>query len=108
MLKKSAKAGFFFYKTLAKGGKLNIIEINFRGKKEVMMLLMRTFGVVLFLIGLWQFYATWKYHHFLTTKGTDNAFSPLALYYGFALGVVAFLLGLGLMISPQWMYGLIQ
>ena len=33
------------------------------------MLLMRIFGVVLFLIGLWQFYATWKYHHFLTTKG---------------------------------------
>lgn len=100
MLKKSAKAGFFFYKTLAKGGKLNIIEINFRGKKEVMMLLMRTFGGVLFLIGLWQFYATWKYHHFLTTKGTDNAFSPLALYYGLALGVIAFSLGLGLMISP--------
>ena len=72
-----------------------------------MMLLMRTFGGVLFLIGLWQFYATWKYHHFLTTKGTDNAFSPLALY-GLALGVIAFLLGLGLMISPQWMYGLIQ
>ncbi|WP_283601876.1 hypothetical protein [Ligilactobacillus aviarius] len=47
------------------------------------MLLMRIFGVVLFLIGLWQFYATWKYHHFLTTKGTDNVFSPLALYYGF-------------------------
>ena len=108
MLKKSAKAGFFFYKTLANDGKLNIIEINFRGKKEVMMLLMRILGIVLFLIGLWQFYATWKYHHFLTTKGTDNAFSPLALYYGFALGVVAFLLGLGLMISPQWMYGLIQ
>ena len=100
MLKKSAEADFFFYKTLAKDGKLNIIEINFRGKKEVMMLLMRTFGVVLFLIGLWQFYATWKYHHFLTTKGTDNAFSPLALYYGLALGVIAFSLGLGLMISP--------
>ena len=46
------------------------------------MLLMRILGIVLFLIGLWQFYATWKYHHFLTTKGTDNAFSPLALYYG--------------------------
>lgn len=51
-----------------------------------MTLLMRTFGVILFLIGLWQFYATWKYHHFLTTKGTDNAFSPLALYYGLVLG----------------------
>lgn len=93
---------------LVKDKKLNIIEINFGGKKEVMMLLMRIFGVVLFLIGLWQFYATWKYHHFLTTKGTDNAFSPLALYYGLALGIVVFLLGLGLMILPQWMYGLIQ
>lgn len=93
---------------LVKDKKLNIIEINFGGKKEVMMLLMRIFGVVLFLIGLWQFYTTWKYHHFLTTKGTDNAFSPLALYYGLALGIVVFLLGLGLMILPQWMYGLIQ
>ena len=101
MLKKSAEADFFFYKTLAKDGKLNIIEINFRGKKEVMMLLMRILGVVLFLIGLWQFYATWKYHHFLTTKGTDNAFSPLALYCGLALGVIAFLRDLGLMVSPQ-------
>lgn len=68
------------------------------------MLLMWLFGVVLFLIGLWKFYATWKYHHFLTTKGTDNA----SLYYDLALGIVAFLLGLGLMISPQWMYGLIR
>ena len=83
--KEVGEGRLFFYKTLAKGGKLNIIEINFRGKKEVMTLLMRTFGVILFLIGLWQFYATWKYHHFLTTKGTDNAFSPLALYYGLAL-----------------------
>lgn len=68
------------------------------------MLLMWLFGVVLFLIGLWQFYATWKYHYFLTTKGTDNT----SLYYDLALGIVAFLLGLGLMISPQWMYGLIR
>lgn len=99
---------YFLQKSIEKNGGVNIIRVNFRGKKEVIMLWMRLFGGFLFLVGIWEFYATWKYRRFLTTKGTDNAFSPLALYYGLVLGIVAFLLGLGLMISPEWMYSLIQ
>lgn len=69
---------------------------------------LRISGIGLFLIGIWQLYVAWKYYRFLHQKGTDNVFSPLALYSRVIIGIFAFVLGITLIISPMGAYNTIM
>ena len=54
------------------------------------------FGIVFMLIGLWQMYATVKYFKTLKVNAgkSTSAFSPMAIYFSFALSLIFFFLGL--------------
>lgn len=71
------------------------------------IMVFRISGIVLALIGIWQLFAAWKYYRFLRTKGTKNSFSPLALYYGALLGLIALIIGLWMFFSPETIVQLI-
>lgn len=70
--------------------------------------MIRLFGIIFIFISIWQFFAVTKYHHFLTSRGTDNAFSPAALYFGIIFGIIIGIIGIWITIDPSVVYSFIQ
>lgn len=57
------------------------------------------FSVLLVIGGVYTVFAANRYFKFVKTKGTSNVFSPLAIWFGYFIGVM--LVGIGISIFCQ-------
>lgn len=62
--------------------------------KTVILLII---GVLLIIGGCYTVFAAKRYFKNLRTQGTDNVFRPLAVYYGYAIGIMLGLTGITLL-----------
>ena len=58
--------------------------------------MLKLFGAILAMLGLWQIYASKKYFQTLKKEGNQStsAFSPLAIYSGFLSGFIFIIIGI--------------
>ena len=68
------------------------------------ILLLRLSGVALIILGIWQFIMSKKYIKYINNKGTNNTFSPMAMYSGMILGIFAFIVGLFMIFGANGIY----
>lgn len=63
--------------------------------------MLKLFGVVLVMLGLWQVYASKTYFQSLKKDGNQStsAFSPIAIYSGFIFGLMFIMIGIKLIAS---------
>lgn len=58
------------------------------------MIILLIVGILLIIGGCYTVFAAKRYFKNLRTQGTDNVFSPLAVYYGYAFGIMLALTGI--------------
>ena len=51
-------------------------------------------GLLIIIGGCYTIVASKRYFENVKTEGTDNVFSPLAIYYGFAIGIMMIFVGI--------------
>ena len=51
-------------------------------------------GLLMIIGGCYTIVAAKRYFENVKTEGTDNVFSPLAIYYGFVIGIMMIFVGI--------------
>lgn len=58
------------------------------------IVILSVIGLLLIVGSCYTVFAAKKYFKHVRTQGTDNVFSPLAIYYGYAFGIMLALTGI--------------
>lgn len=51
-------------------------------------------GLLLFCGGIWTMVAAHHYFKMIKTRGTENVFSPIAIWYGYFIGSILLMAGI--------------